>query len=69
LSQFSTAYRELMKELREVHGPECQIHLFPAVPIAIAVACGRELLPKADPRVHVYDLDGSRGFIRTLTVN
>ena len=69
LKKFSGVYRELLGEVRERHGSKCEIHLFPAVPVAVAIACGRELLPKADPKVHVYDLDGERGFVPTLTIN
>ncbi len=70
LTEFTEIYRRLLTEIRKRHGRNCEIYLFPAVPISIAVACGRELLPKADPRVHVYDLDNERGgFVPTLTIN
>jgi len=51
-------------------GSQCIIHLFPAVPAPIALLCGRELLPKADPSLMVYDyVDNKQGFKFALQVN
>jgi hypothetical protein len=70
LQEFAKVYRTLLTEIRERHGAECEISLFPAVPVAVAVTCGKELLPKADPRLRVYDLDNAQGgFVSTLTIN
>ena len=70
LSGFKTAYRNVLSTIREKHGGNVNIHLFPAVPISIAVACGQELLPKADPAIHVYDLNKSQGgWKKTLKIN
>ena len=70
LNAFATVYRQLLAEIRTRHGSECEVWLFPAVPVAVAVTCGRELLPKADPCLHVYDFDREQGgFTRTLTIN
>ena len=70
LAIFAQVYRQLLTEIRQRHGSNCEIYLFPAVPVSVAVTCGKELLPKADPRLHVYDLDNERGgFVPTLTIN
>ena len=70
LAIFAQVYRQLLTEIRQRHGSNCEIYLFPAVPVSAAVTCGKELLPKADPRLHVYDLDNERGgFVPTLTIN
>jgi hypothetical protein len=46
------------------------LHLFPAVPAPIAVLCGREVLPKIDPKLLVYDADKANGgFTLALTVS
>jgi len=40
------------------------------VPAPIAVLCGRELLPKVDPSVTVYDHEKDQGgFVQILTIN
>jgi hypothetical protein len=70
LEKFRKRYRELLSQIRKRHGKDVSIHLFPAVPAPIAVLCGRELLPKSDPSVNVYDHEKDRGgFIKILTIN
>ena len=55
--------------------PHCKdiylsIHLFPAVPAPVAVFCGREILPKVDPKLVVYDFDKRQGgFTPIIEVN
>lgn len=70
IHDFKKVYRQVLSEIQALHGSDAEILLFPAVPAPIAVACGQELLPKADPYLTVYDFDHERnGFIETLTVN
>ena len=70
LAKFAYVYRQLLTEIRARHGSKCEVYLFPAVPVSVAITCGKELLPKADPRVHVYDTDNERGgFVSTLIIN
>lgn len=70
LEKFRKEYRNLITEIREKHGAGCEIHLFPAVPAPIAVMCGRELLPKIDPKILVYDNDKEKsGFVFTIKIN
>lgn len=70
LKKFKERYRELLSLIRDRHGKDVKIHLFPAVPAPIAVLCGKELLPKSDPSVVVYDNEKDKGgFIQILTIN
>ncbi len=70
LQKFKFQYRSLLSNIREKHGEDIQIHLFPAIPAPIAVLCGRELLPKVDPPCIVYDYESEQGgFIRTIQIN
>lgn len=57
LELFTREWRELMTRIRASHGPDCEVHLFPAVPAAVAVEMGRALLPAADPIMHLYNLE------------
>jgi hypothetical protein len=69
LELFRTEWRGLLARIRGVHGTVCEIHLFPAVPNAVAVEVGRLLLPKVDPPLLVYDCDREEhGFRYALTV-
>ncbi len=70
LSKFRDVYRALLGKVRDRHGGGAIIHLFPAIPAPVAVACGRELLPKSDPKLIVYDNEKDNGgFVPTLNIN
>jgi hypothetical protein len=70
LEKFRVTYRQVMSEIGAKYGGDCTVHLFPAIPTPIAVLCGKELLPKSDPTVRVYDNDKAKGgFVPTLTIN
>lgn len=60
----------LLQEIRQSYGPRVQINIFPAVPASIAVEIGRCLLPKTDPKIHVYDHNKkTKGFKKALTIS
>lgn len=70
LEKFRETYRSLLSKIRDRHGEDVKIHIFPAIPAPIAVLCGRELLPKSDPSIIVYDHEKDKeGFIPILTIN
>jgi hypothetical protein len=70
LDAFRSAYRRAIAELRGRYPELKRIHLYPAVPVPVAVACGFDLLPKVDPKMIIYDnVKEEGGFIRRLSVN
>lgn len=70
LDGFRTAYQTALRSLQRDIPNLKEIHVFPAVPAPIAVLCGRELLPKIDPAVAIYDKDKRKnGFTYQLTIN
>lgn len=70
VTEFRRIYQEALRAIAGNHRALREIHLFPAVPAPIAVLCGRELLPKVDPALVVYDYDKSQGgFQPTLRIN
>ena len=70
LTRFEKVYRDLLAQVTASHPSSREVHLFPAVPAPIAVACGHQLLPKAHPTLVVYDYVIARGgFIRRLKVD
>lgn len=66
LDLFKAEIRTLLRRIRETHGHNCEIHLFPAIPLSIAVSIGCILLPKIDPKIHVYE--NNDGFSYALTI-
>lgn len=70
LTRFKDAYQAALRTISRDCGQCDAIHLFPAVPAPVAVFCGRELLPKVDPRLLVYDFDKRQGgFTPIIEVN
>lgn len=57
LEEFKEVYSKAIATIKLNHLGIDKIHFFPAVPAPIAVLCGRELLPKADPTLIVYDFN------------
>jgi hypothetical protein len=69
LVAFATAYRQLFSHIEVTNPGIAEVHLFPAVPAPVAVACGHELLKKAQPTLVVYDYDKAKGgFAESLRI-
>lgn len=64
LVRFRNALRATFAEIGARHGSGATIHVFPALPVAMAVEVGRVWMPKADPPLILYDEQrGLGGFI------
>lgn len=70
LRAFRDVFLRAMRHLVSSHRGLERLHLFPAVPAPVAVAIGRDLMPKRDPALLVYDYDKRvDGFVQTVEVN
>ncbi len=70
LENFKRTYEDLLRDLRYMHHSLDAINLFPAIPPPIAIVCGRELMPKVDPALRIYDFNKRQGgFMFSLEVN
>lgn len=69
LAGFRSKYLRFLSTLQRDHGQLDKVHLFPAIPAPIAVACGHDPL-KVHPSLLVYDLDhAARSFTYQLRIN
>lgn len=69
LQMFREAFRGLLNAIKFQHGEDAVIHLFPSVPVSIAVEIGRVWQPKADLPLVIYDQNHNQGgFLKTLTI-
>lgn len=64
---FSNTYHDFLSQL-EVSQKSCEIHLFSAIPVTAAIACGRGLMRDAQPTIHIYDRSGDI-YRPTLKIN
>jgi hypothetical protein len=70
LARFRDAYQRLLGRISSDNPAVTGIHLIAAVPAPAAVICGRDLLRKVHPAVHVYEFDKATGkYVFALTVN
>lgn len=69
LQMFRTEFRTLLNRIKAKHGENSVLHIFPAVPVSIAVEIGRVWQPKADLPMVIYDQNRkATGFIKALTI-
>ncbi|WP_224371737.1 SAVED domain-containing protein [Hyalangium versicolor] len=70
LIRFEATYRQLLSMIVGAHPSARDVHLFSAVPAPIAIACGHQVLPKAQPALIVYDYVAVKGcFIFCLRID
>jgi len=70
LTAFREAWHDLQSHIAGKHGDTQPLAVFPAIPAPIAIACGRDRLPKARPRLIIYDNDRKRGgFTKLLEID
>lgn len=68
LVAFQAEYERCRRTLTRSHPDLKELVLFPAVPAPVAVACGRDLLPRVDPVLHVYNKE-REGYMPAIKVN
>jgi len=68
-AEFRTLVRTALDQIKAVHGQTEVLHVFPAMPVSLAVEFGRVRMPKADMPWLLYDqVNAEGGFIRALTI-
>lgn len=68
LNQFSLKWGKLLNNVKNKHGESATVHVFPAVPVSIAVEAGRTWQSKAHLKMIIYDQPNPKaGFIPRIT--
>jgi len=69
LQDFSVVIRQLFNEIKSNYTTQTELHVFPAMPIAIAIELGRVWMPKADMPLIIYDQNKTfDGFNKTIKI-
>jgi len=64
---FRERIRQLLDQIKATHGEQATLHVFPAMPVALAVDFGRIVIPKADLKLRIYDQNQALGgFVHAL---
>ena len=58
---FAKLFRRTLDDIKQVHGEDVTVNVFPAVPVSIAIAAGRSWQPKAHPYLAIYDQNRKLG--------
>lgn len=61
LENFSYEYRKLLNFIQKRHGRNCKISILTAVPVAVAIECGRVIIPTKDPEIVVCEYYADKG--------
>ena len=70
LSTIRTLFRQLFDEIKAAHGQAALLHVFPAMPVSLAVELGRARSPKADMPWRIYDhVNELGGFVPALEIH
>jgi hypothetical protein len=68
-SAFRTQIRPFLDRIKASHGQTTPLHIFPAVPVSLAVELGRIRMPKADMPWRIYDQVNDRGgFVTAISI-
>lgn len=68
LHNFVKCYHDFLSQLEVGHKVARSIHLFSAIPVTAAIACGRGIMREAQPAIHVYDR-WNNSYKLALTIN
>lgn len=66
LEIYKKKIREAYESIKDTYGRDCEINVFPAMPISIAIETGRCWMKKAHPRLTIYD--EKNGFKKALEI-
>lgn len=67
---FRKTMRPLLDRIKAAHGEKASIHVFPAMPLSLAVDFGRVLNAKSDLPLIIYDENKKLGgFVKALSIN
>lgn len=69
LKNFTDKYHHFLSNLEQSHKGATELHVFPAIPVTAAVACGRGLMRNVQPALIIYDRNGEKGYEMALEVN
>ncbi len=67
LSAFRRGVRKLMVDIKNKHGNDAPLHIFPVMPVSCCVELGRARMPKAEMPWIIYDQDfGKQEFNKSI---
>lgn len=66
LVKYKQEIRKVFENIKDIYGRDCEINIFPAMPLSLAVETGRCWMKKAHPKLVIYD--EKSGFKKALEI-
>jgi hypothetical protein len=61
VAALAKVFRTTLDDIKNAHGENAIVHLFPVIPVSAAIEVGRSWQPKAHPTLRIYDQNRKRG--------
>jgi len=68
MESFIEKSRESIELIKQKHGNKEPIHVFPVMPVSLAVRFGMDYMPKTDNPLIIYDEVAGQGFVQALEI-
>ena len=68
MDSFVEKTREVIENIKQKHGSKLSIHVFPVMPVSLAVRFGMDYMSKTDNHLIIYDEISERSFIPALEI-
>lgn len=69
IADFGEKMKEAFRKIKEIHGQEAILNIFPAMPVSLAVQLGRVWMPKADLSMTIFDQNRDLGgFVKAIDI-
>ena len=68
MDRFIYTTREVIETIKQRHGKDIEVHVFPAMPASLAVRFGMDYMTKTDNPLIIYDEAQEHGFVFALKI-
>ena len=68
MDAFIEKSREVMERIKQTHGNKKVVHVFPVMPVSLAVRFGMDYMSKTDNPLLIYDEIAGKGFIPAIGI-
>jgi hypothetical protein len=68
MDDFVEMSREVMEAIKQRHGKQAVVHVFPSMPVSLAVRFGMDYMSKTDNPLNIYDEQPDAGFVLALSI-
>ena len=68
MDEFVEKSREILEKIKQTHGNSKTVHVFPVMPVSLAVRFGMDYMSKTDNPLIIYDEIAGKGFIPAIKI-